>query len=94
VYVVCRTAENEVFLLLCFRNETAVEGAEEGGEEINKENIPLSLHQLYTTLCNNYDLRKSVLEGEFSSSILLFFFLLFCPRRNLCMVFVCRGRVF
>jgi hypothetical protein len=51
-----------------------VEGAEEGGEEINKDNIPHSLHQLYTTLCNNYDLRNSVLEGEFSSSILLFFF--------------------
>lgn len=51
-----------------------VEGVEEGGEEINKENIPLSLLQLYTTLCNSYDLRNSVLEGEFSSSLLFFFY--------------------
>lgn len=69
-----------------------VAGVEEGGEEINKENIPLSLLQLYTTLCNSFDLRNSVLEGEFSSLLLLFF--LFCSRRNMCMDFVCRGKVF
>lgn len=69
----------------------AVAGVEEGGEEINKENIPLSLLQLYTTLCNSFDLRNSILEGEFSSSLLLF--LLF-SRRNMCMDFVCRGKVF
>jgi hypothetical protein len=59
---------SDVFVLLCFRIVMVVEGVEEGGEEINKENIPLSLLQLYTTLCNSYDLRNSVLEGEFSSS--------------------------
>jgi hypothetical protein len=36
----------------------AVAGVEEGGEEINKEIIPLSLLQLYTTLCNSFDLKK------------------------------------
>lgn len=52
----------------------AVAGVEEGGGEINKEITPLSLLQLYTTLCNSFDLRNSVLEGEFSSSLLLFFY--------------------
>lgn len=40
------------------RSEMAVAGVEEGGEEINKEIIPLSLLQLYTTLCNSFDLKK------------------------------------
>lgn len=40
---------------------------EEEGEEINKEIVPLSLLQLYTTLYNCFDLKNSVLEGEFSN---------------------------
>jgi hypothetical protein len=40
-----------------------VAGAEEGGEEINKDIIPLSLLQLYTTLCNSFDLKNFGTRG-------------------------------
>jgi len=41
----------------------AVAGAEEGGEEINKGITPPSLLQLYTTLCNSFDLKNFCTRG-------------------------------
>lgn len=40
-----------------------VAGVEEGAEEINKEIIPLSLLQLYTTLYNSFDLKHFCTRG-------------------------------
>ena len=52
-----------VLLLFCFRSEMAAAGAEEEGEGINKGNPPPSLLQLYTTLCNSFDLKNFCIRG-------------------------------